>query len=72
MEETRFDTLVQTAAGRVGRRKAIKALVAAGLGLALTSGGWDRTSGLLIGPPWAGAAETTDRRLLPAQQRHPY
>jgi hypothetical protein len=57
MEETRFDTLVQTAAGRVGRREAIKALVAVGVGLALTSAGWDRTSGLLTGPPSAGAAE---------------
>jgi hypothetical protein len=57
MEEIRFDTLVRTAAGRVGRREAIKALVAAGLGLASTSAGWDRTSGLLTGPPSAGAAE---------------
>src|SRR5215213_8668371 len=57
MEGTRLDTLARTAAGRVGRRKAIKALVAAGLGLALTSAGWDRTSGLLTGPPSAGAAE---------------
>jgi hypothetical protein len=57
MEEARFDTLVRTAAGRVRRRDAINALVAASLGLALTSAGWDRTSGLLTGPLSAGAAE---------------
>src|SRR5215211_4260859 len=57
MNETRFDTLARTAARRVGRRDAIKALVGAGLGLAVTSAGWDRTRGLLTGPPAAGAAE---------------
>ena len=57
MHETRFDALVRTVAVRVGRREAIKALVGAGLGLALTIAGWDRTRGLLTGPPSAGAAE---------------
>ena len=57
MHETRFDTLARTAAGRVGRRDAIRALVVAGLGLAFTSSGWDRTRGLLTGPPMAAAAE---------------
>ena len=57
MDESRFDTLARTAAQRAGRRDAIKALVGAGLGLALTSAGWDRTRGLLTGPPLAGAAE---------------
>ena len=57
MNETRFDTLARTAARRTGRRDAIKALVGAGLGLAVTSAGWDRTRGLLTGPPAAGAAE---------------
>jgi hypothetical protein len=57
MHDTRFDALLPTAAGRVGRRDAIKALVGAGLGLALTSTGWDRTSSLLTGPPAAAAAE---------------
>jgi hypothetical protein len=57
MNETQFDTLVRTAAGRVRRRDAIKALVGAGLGLAFTSAGWDRTRGLLTGPPAVGAAE---------------
>lgn len=57
MNESRFDTLARTAAGRAGRRDAIKALLGAGLGLALTSAGWDRTRGLLTGPPTAAAAE---------------
>jgi len=57
MHETRFDTLARTAARRAGRRDAVKALVGAGLGLALTSAGWDRTRGLLTGPPIAAAAE---------------
>src|SRR5215208_2963864 len=57
MHETRFDTLARTAARRTGRRDAIKALVGAGLGLAVTSDGWDRTRGLLTGPPMAAAAE---------------
>jgi hypothetical protein len=57
MNETRFDTLARTAARRAGRRDAIRALVGAGLGLAFTSAGWDRTRGLLTGPPAAGAAE---------------
>src|SRR5687767_2401580 len=57
MNETQFDTLVRTAARRAGRRDAIKALVGTGLGLAFTSAGWDRPSGLLTGPPMAAAAE---------------
>ena len=57
MNETRFDTLARTAARRAGRRDAIKALVGAGLGLAITSVGLDRTSGLLTGPPSVAAAE---------------
>jgi hypothetical protein len=57
MNETQFDTLVRTAAGQVGRRDAIKALVGVGLGLAFTSAGWDRTRGFLTGPPSAAAAE---------------
>jgi hypothetical protein len=60
MDETRCDALVRTAAGRVGRREAIKALVGAGLGLAFTSAGWDRTSGLLTGPPSAAAEQQAD------------
>ena len=57
MNETQLDTLVRTVARRAGRRDAIKALVGAGFGLALTGAGWDRTSGLLTGPPAVGAAE---------------
>ena len=57
MYETQFDTLVRTVARRAGRRDAIRALVGAGLGMAFTSAGWDRTRGLLTGPPAAGAAE---------------
>jgi hypothetical protein len=57
MNQTRFDMLARAAARRAERRDAIKALVGAGLGLALTSAGWDRTRGLLTGPPMASAAE---------------
>ena len=37
----------------------------AGLGLAFTSAGWDRTRGLLTGPPNSGGGRATDRGLLP-------
>jgi hypothetical protein len=66
MNEPRFDALVRTMTTGVGRRAALRALVGAGLGLAVTGVGVDRLTGRLTGPPLAGATEQQAGSCYPA------
>jgi len=57
VDHHQFDTLTIRLGARGSRREALRLLVGASLGLAVTGTGWDRVTHTLTGPPPAAATE---------------